>query len=216
LLIEAAPTDPTRLLSAADRLDQYGWVICASVRAVEAVGRSMSGPWPASVRTAAVGPATARALEALGAQAPALAAVEGAEPLWDLLSQLDQWPGRRVLVLTTPGGRTTLIDELRAAGAEVDAVEAYRMVPRRSEDITRDWAAAATDALVVASPKAVEVLLEAVGRDALKRLRAVVAIGETTAQALAARGIPCHIPERASFDAVADVVAKVLETGVRS
>ena len=136
--------------------------------------------------------------------------------MWDLLSQLDHWPGRRVLVLTTPGGRTTLIDELRAAGAEVDPVEAYRMIPRRSEDITRDWVAAATDALVLASPKAVEVLLEAVGRDALRRLRAVVAIGETTAQALAARGIPCHVPERTSFDAVADVVANVLETGVRS
>jgi uroporphyrinogen-III synthase/uroporphyrinogen III methyltransferase/synthase len=136
--------------------------------------------------------------------------------LWDLLSQLDHWPGRHVLVLTTPGGRTTLIDQLQAAGAEVDAVEAYRMVPRQPADIARDWATAAIDVLVLASPKAVEVLLGAVGHDALGGLRAVVAIGETTAQALAARGIPCHVPERASFDAVADIVAKVLETGVRS
>jgi uroporphyrinogen-III synthase len=217
VMIETAPADPNLLLSAAHQLDQYAWVICASVRSVEALGRAMAAPWPAGVRTAAVGPATAAALELLGATPPPVAApFAGADALWEALSPMDAWPDRRVLVLTTPGGRTTLIDGLRAAGANVSAVDAYRMVPRPPGDIRRDWVAAAPDALVLASPRAGEVLVDAVGKDALARLRAVVAIGATTAQVLAAHGLPCEVPERASFDAVADAVARALATGVRS
>jgi uroporphyrinogen-III synthase/uroporphyrinogen III methyltransferase/synthase len=216
VLIEAAPADPNPLESAARRLDLYDWVICASVRSVDALGRAMGGRWPAGVRAAAVGPATAAALNGLGAASPVVAAVAGADALWEVLSPLDSWPGRRVLVLTTPGGRTTLIDGFRAAGADVTALDAYRMVPRPAAAIRRDWATAAADALVLASPRAGEVLCDAVGPDALARLRVVVAVGATTARALATRGIRCEVPERASFAAAAAAVANALEPGVRS
>ena len=216
VLSEAAPTNASVLVTAARGLGEYAWVICASVRAVEALSRALPGSWPAGVRTAAVGLATARALEAVGVTpAPVVAAVAGAEPLWEALSALDTWRGRRVLVLTTPGGRTALIEGLQAAGADVDAVEAYRMVPRPADDIRRDWIAAAADALVLASAATATRLLDAVGEEAVKRLRAVVALGATTAEVLAARGVPYQRSTEASFDAAAEAVLRACQ-GVRS
>jgi uroporphyrinogen-III synthase len=115
-----------------------------------------------------------------------------------------------VLLLTTPGGRTTLVEHLGAAGARVDVVEAYRMVPRDPAEIRRDWAAGGAEALVLASPRAALGLIEAIGGDALKRLRAVVVIGETTASALRPFGIACDVAPDAAFESVADTVARLL------
>lgn len=124
------------------------------------------------------------------------------------------WTGRRVLVLTTPGGRTTLIDGLRAAGATVEAVEAYTMAPRATADIRHDWARAGADAVVLASPRAAATLVAAIGREPVAGLRAVVAIGPTTARELAAQGIGCVVPERAAFESVAATLASLLEAEV--
>lgn len=51
--------------------------------------------------------------------------------------------------------------------------------------------------------------MAAVGREALAALRAVVAIGPTTARELAAMGIACVVPERAAFDAAAATLASL-------
>jgi uroporphyrinogen-III synthase len=210
VLQEAEPADGEQLAKAVAHLDHYAWVVCASVRAVAALARSGVRPWPPGVRTAAVGAATGAALERLGAGASVVPPVAGSESLWQALSGRDTWPGRRVLLLTTPGGRTTLPERLRAAGARVDVVEAYRMIPREAAQIRRDWAAAAPEALVLASPRASVGLIDAVGSDALRGLRAVVAIGETTARALRPYGIACTIAPEAAFESVADTVARLL------
>jgi uroporphyrinogen-III synthase len=211
VLEEAPPADHGRLADAVAHLDHYAWIVCASVRAVETLGRAWAAPWPSGLRAAAVGARTAAAMERLGSDAPVVPPVSGSEGLWEVLAQLDAWPGRRVLLLTTPGGRTTLAERLRAAGAQVDSVEAYRMIPRDSADILRDWTAAAAEALVLASPRAALGLLEAVGPDALTSLHAVVAIGETTAGALRPYGIYCHVAPEAAFESVADTVARLLQ-----
>ena len=189
-------------------------MVCASVRAVEALAEVLCGPWPASLRSAAVGAATGRALEALGVPEPPLVATgAGAEALWEALATLDTWPTRRVLVLTTPGGRTTLPAGLVAAGAAVDAVEAYRMEPLSPAEIRRVWATSAADALAVGSPRAVTTLIEAVGADAVLRLRAIVAIGETTAGALRSYNIDAQVPPSASFESVAEMLARLQSSG---
>jgi uroporphyrinogen-III synthase len=198
-------------------LAAFDWVVCASARAVHALRQARTTPWPAGVRAAAVGEATARALDALGATPPAVVAPEaGADALWDTLRPLDTWTGRRVLVLTTPGGRTTLIDGLRAEGATVEAVEAYAMAPRPAADIRQDWARAGADAVVLASPRAAATLVAAIGREPVAGLRAVVAIGPTTARELAAQGIACVMPERAAFESVAATLASRLGAKVMS
>ncbi|MEZ5291716.1 MAG: uroporphyrinogen-III synthase [Vicinamibacterales bacterium] len=202
LLTEAPPADPTPLARAAARLGAYDWIVVASARSVAAL-RMAAGAWPRGVRTAAVGAATARALVDAGAAPPPVVGDGGAEPLWRVLANAAAWPGLDVLVPTTPGGRPFLAEALRGAGARVDLVEAYRMVPRAPEAIRADWRQAAPDAAVVASPRAAAALVHAVGREPLTALRAVVAIGSTTAEALSSLGVPCRVPSAADFPAVA-------------
>jgi len=208
VLTETIPAEQDALVRAAADLQQYAWVICASVRAVEALCGRRPGPWPANLRSAAVGRATAAALVAHGATPPPVVAERaGADALWRTLAPMDAWGGLPVLVLTTGGGRTSLIEGLAEAGARVDVVEAYRMTPRPAEAIRRDWAAAAPDAVVLASPRAATTLIEAIGADIVSGLRAVVAIGGTTARALAERGVPCVMSPSASFEAAAETLA---------
>ena len=197
---EHPPRDAAALSAAAARLEQYDWVVCSSVRAVVALMAARAKPWPRGVRSAAVGSRTAAALTAAGADpAPLVAGESGADRLWPVLQSREKWRDRRVLVPAAPGGRRTLIDGLRSAGALVDEVEAYRMLPRPRDVIAATWNALVPDAVVVASPFAAQTLVRWIGPEALTGLRAVVAIGPTTAAALTAHGIPCSVPARAGF-----------------
>jgi uroporphyrinogen-III synthase len=175
---------------------------------VRALSNARQGGWPTGVRTAAVGAGTARAFVDVGAVPPPVVGEgDGAEALWRTLRDRVDWRRQRVLVPTTPGGRRILVDGLRSAGASVEEVEAYRMSARTRRDIATDWAAVAPDAVVLASPRAVRALIDAVGADALRRLRAVVAIGHTTSETLAVSGVPALVPEHADFREVARTLA---------
>lgn len=207
VLVEAPPHDPQPLLHAARRLETFTWVLASSVRGVTAVTRARGRSWPARLQTGAVGAATARALTDAGVTGPVmLGDGDGAELLWQTLSELRTWRDVPVLVVSTPGGRPTLADRLREAGALVTVVDAYRMEPRPADAIARDWAAAGADAVVLASPRVANTLAAAVGVDALSQCR-VVAIGATTSQALATLGLPHDTAGRASFEAIAALLA---------
>jgi uroporphyrinogen-III synthase len=210
VLIESAPDDESRLIDAAMGLDRYDWIVCASTRSVNALSRARGRAWPARARTAAVGRQTAAAIAAAGVErAPVTAETDGAEPLWRELKSKDEWSGRRVLVPTVPGGLRTLATYLSEAGAIVDEVEAYRMVPREARLIQDDWERARPDAVVIASPSAANGLCDAIGTAALGRLRAVVAIGPTTSAALTALEVTHNVSPRADADAVARHLAEV-------
>jgi uroporphyrinogen-III synthase len=210
ILIEAPPADPEALAQAAATLDRYDWIVCASVRSVRARAHARTRPWPAGVRTAAVGAQTARALQDAGAIPPPIAGDgDGADALWTRLRDADRWPGRRVLVPTTTGGRRLLAEALAAAGAQVDEVESYRMEVRPAAAIASDWRAAAPDAAVIASPRVATGLMEAVGAGALRDLRAIVAIGDTTAAALTAATVPAAVAGTADFSAAARTLASL-------
>jgi len=208
VLVECEPERSEHLRRVAVRLNEFDWIICASARAVRALSAARGAPWPPGVRTAAVGRRTAEALVTAGASPPPVVAEgDGADLLWNVLRHQAEWQDVRVLLPTTSGGRRTLVDALRSAGAAVEEVEAYRMCARDRRAIAGDWAAAAPDAVVLASPRVAAALIEVVGGDALKHLQAVVAIGHTTADALTARGIPALVPAIADFREVARVLA---------
>lgn len=209
---ESASGEPAVLSAVAAGLEAYDWIICSSVRAVTALAAARAIAWPRGVRTAAVGARTAEALVSAGADpAPLVGASEGAAALWAALS-MNSWTGSRVLVPTVPGGHRTLIEGLRQAGAVVSEVEAYRMTPRPAAQIRADWVAAAPDAAVISSPSTVSGLMAGVGSDALAALSAIVAIGPTTAAALAAAGVPCQQAGRADFREAARTLARLRDT----
>ncbi len=93
--------------------------------------RPLGAAWPAASVAAAPGPGTAAALaergvpEAAIVQPAADAAQFDSEALWARLAGRP-WGGARVLVVRGDGGRDWLADTLRAAGADVGFVQAYR------------------------------------------------------------------------------------------
>ena len=208
VVTELPPVDSAPLVRAVADLETFDWAIFSSGRAVRAVSRVRGDAWPALLRTAAVGPSTAAALRENGiAIEPVVSGESGADALWQVLKN-EPWRDTRVLLPVVEGGRQTIIDGLKNAGALITIIEAYRMVPRPAKEIAADWAAAKPDAVVMASPSAVNTLIDAIGSDAIASLSAVVAIGPTTAAAADARGLKVIVSPAADFDAVARVVVE--------
>jgi uroporphyrinogen-III synthase len=217
IVIEGPPPDPSRFNEAAGNLSKYDWVICASARSVRAL-TDAHAQWPETLRTAAVGVVTAAAMHAAGAASPVFAETAGARALWDRLRTEDTWQGKRVLIATVPGGRQELIAGLRDAGAIVDAIECYSMQTRPLSEIKREWDAAAPDAVLLASPSTVRQLIDAVGVEALRGVKAIVPIGFTTATALEEAGIVADPPATATFEAVVErlVVLRTAAAGAQA
>lgn len=209
VLVEGPPTDSSGLNEAAMHLERFDWVILSSARAVRALMRARGTPWPAGVRTAAVGSRTAAALAEAGATEVFTAPDAGAEALWAALAAADNWAGRDVLLPIVKGGRHELIDGLAAAGAHATMIEAYAMVPRPHADIASSWRAIAPESVVIASPSVGTRLIESVGAAALQNLCAVVAMGTTTARALEELGVRASVPPTADFPAIAGHLARL-------
>ncbi len=104
--------------------DAHDWVIFTSSNAVECAFAQL--PRPARARVAAVGRATARALDELGIAVDATPAdVSDSEGLL-ATRELAEVRGRRILILKGAGGRDKLRESLAGRGAEVTLGEVYR------------------------------------------------------------------------------------------
>lgn len=132
-LIGIAPApDPAAVQAAWRRLPQMALVMFVSANAVNHFFE-LAPPgagWPTGTRAGSTGPGTSAALRAAGVP-PACLVEPGPEGPFDtdtLWLQLGAWPwaGRQVLVVRGEAGRDWLAERLRAAGAQVDFVAAYR------------------------------------------------------------------------------------------
>jgi uroporphyrinogen-III synthase len=133
-------------------LPRCDWVMFVSANAVEHffAARPAGAAWPPGLRAGSPGPGTRQALQAAGVAAidepaPGHADSEG---LWAAVAARG-WAGRRVCVVRGEDGRDWLADRLRAVGAAVDFVAAYRRVAPRLDDAGTRWLDAA-----VAEPSA--------------------------------------------------------------
>ena len=103
-------------------------LVFVSPTAVEHAVAVFDALLPESVKVAAVGHATARALQARGV-ARVIAPEDGADSeALAALPDMQQLAGRRVLIVRGEGGRPWLADTLRARGATVEYLECYRRV----------------------------------------------------------------------------------------
>lgn len=209
-------------------LAEYHWLIVTSANAVEVfAGRlQKSGPLQSNrllfpCKIAAIGPATTRALEAVGFRPDLLPEEAVAESLTAALlfyaRQVDGSPTRFLLVRAEEA-REHLRDTLRAAGAEVTVAPAYRtVVPEGSvtslrellSDPSRGLAAitftsSSTARNLLALCEAAKVQLPA---SALR-----VSIGPITTQTLRELGWPPHAeaPE-ANVLALAETVVNAIK-----
>lgn len=159
---------------------------------------------------AAVGPATANALEARG-MAPAIVARGSAENILEKLpSRLD---GQRVLLPRGEDASEELPERLIQRGARVAPLVLYRKVARRKDpDIEREIVERPFAAFCTTSPAAARWLFSGLSEAALERLRRTpaVVLGRFSGRFLASHGIARVVsaPE-ASFSSAARLLAKL-------
>ncbi|HEY0855825.1 MAG TPA: uroporphyrinogen-III synthase [Albitalea sp.] len=132
------PVDASAVQQAWRELDAQRLVVFVSPNAAEQFFalRPDLAEWPATVLAATVGPGTTQTLRRHGV--PAACIVEPApdapqfdsESLWQQLAPRD-WRGAAVLIVRGDGGREWLADTLRAHGAVVAFVAAYRRAAPR-------------------------------------------------------------------------------------
>lgn len=182
--------DPEALLGALSRISEYDWVVFTSPRAVEAVATRLGRP-TGGVRIAAVGEGTAQALEAHGWIPDLVGEGDGARGLVRAMVERYPMTGASVLFPASSLARPVLEGELSGAGARVHRVEAYRtVVSPPPESLVRADLAQGVDGVVFASPSAVRGLSTALGGlSGELGCCTAVAIGETTAEALARAGV---------------------------
>ncbi len=214
----APPTSFAALDRALREAGRFHFAVFASGNAAAAVRARLDalGLGPSAldgVRLAAVGGATAEKLASALRPADLLPNEQSARGLVALLAPLVR--GRRVLLPRAAEGRPELIEGLLAAGAEVEAPEAYRTVPAGPEALAPLRAALAAgqvDAVAFASPSAVRAVAAALGvhRPLLSRVL-VAAIGPTTAEAAREQGLSVGVqPAVPAGAALADAIAAAL------
>lgn len=134
-LLEIAPlADPAPLKAVLAGLADYAVVAFVSPNAIDAAFAHLAHParWPEGVTLAVLGEGSRAALAAHGVTpanativSPADTAHSDSEHLLQTLD-LAALRGRRVLIVRGEQGRELMADGLRAAGAEVSVVAAYR------------------------------------------------------------------------------------------
>jgi uroporphyrinogen-III synthase len=191
-------TDPeswSALDEAMERLRRgsYEWVLFVSSNAVtKVVERAGGSGLLGGTRVAAVGPATAAALEEHGVHPEIVPeSFDGAT----LARALGPGTGR-LLLPRVAGGPRALLDRLTSLGWEVDEVDAYRNVPARPDApgfdsvLRRDF-----DIVTFTSPSTVRNFVRvaaptAVGIDpSSEACRSVACIGASTAEAARTAGV---------------------------
>lgn len=209
--LEVLAMPVTKIVSAEDRdalaraLDNgdYAAIVVTSPRGAHELSRAVASL--ASVRTTmpelpevwAVGPATQRALAIAKLPAHHPADVRDGAELATKLVAAKQLAGKRVLVPRAEDGRVEVREILRAAGADVVDVVAYRTVAVPPDDPTLADGAdllvrggAAICALFAPSQvTALAAVMAARDHELAALVTQFCAIGETTAQALRAAGV---------------------------
>ncbi len=156
----AEPADTQTLLSLIEQLPDFDLAIFISPTAVSRAFRHIP-LWPARLRAAAVGAASAEALRQAGVN-DVLAPTQASDSEALLaLPQMQQVSGKRIVIFRGEGGRELLADTLRQRGARVEYAECYRRAKP-----TADPAAlldAPFDAVIVTSSEGLNNLRQLLG-----------------------------------------------------
>ena len=203
----APPTTYAPLDAAIGHLAQYHWVIFTSVNGVAAFRARLAhlGHDPGAlggIRIGAIGPATAAALTTAGLPPTFVPDTYVAEAI---VAQIGDVAGQRVLLPRADIARAALAAGLRARGARVDEVTAYRTVPAPGlARVAEGLRSGTVDALTFTSSSTVRYFVQGLAAAGLTmadlqrgpRRPAILCIGPITAATAREGGLP--------VDAVAD------------
>lgn len=215
-VLDVKPADDDQALRAAvAAIDEADWLLLTSPRAVDVLDqyRLFERPPPSDLRIAAVGTRTAEAVHDLGWPVHLVPDPAGAIPLLVALEMQGVGAGSRVVFPASARARSILPEGLRARGAHVLQVVAYRPTEARLD--ADQWLTLGqhTDALVFNSPSAVSALDEGLAPDVLAVLKQIPAAvqGPTTAEAARWAGW-AHVVEAdpRTFAGLAEALAREL------
>lgn len=170
LLVIEPLADPAPLIAVLAELDAYALVAFVSPNAIDAAFGYIE-QWPAGVALAVLGEGSRSALAAHGITDASATIVSPLDPAHSdsehLLQALDlsALRGRRVLIVRGESGRELMADGLRAAGALVSTVAAYRRsVPHLTAPLRATLAAllAQENEWIVTSSEALRGLMQLV------------------------------------------------------
>jgi uroporphyrinogen III methyltransferase/synthase len=204
--IAIAPAlDDEALTQAVAAASGYDWIVFTSANGVHTFFEHFAGAGRdvrelARVRLAAIGPETAAQLRRRLLNPAIVPADYRAEGLLDALAD-EPLAGRRVLLPRAAGARSVLPDGLRARGATVDEVLAYRAVPPTDADVVGLRTAlegGTIDALTFTSSSTVRNFVTLLGAsDAARLVRdgrpAVACIGPVTSETARELGLPVDV-----------------------
>jgi len=220
-VLEIRPPESYEPLDHALRhLYRFDWLILTSANTVRALAKRASQlqipiALPQSLKVAAVGAATASAARAAGIQVTFVPESYVAESLVEGI--IERAAGKRVLIARAAVARDVIPDSLRAAGAEVDVVDAYQNVlPSSVPGLLCSALTKGIDAATFTSSSSVTHLKEAAEKANIAFPFAgvpAVSIGPITSQTLRESGWPPAIEATKSdisglLDAVASLFAK--------
>jgi uroporphyrinogen III methyltransferase / synthase len=209
-LIDIVPPDDFGPLDAAcERAGAYDWIVFTSANGAGAfMDRLLQGPRDvralAGARLCAVGPGTAAKLSRHGLKVDLIPEDHSAAGVVTALREVGPIKGKRVLFPKADIARDTVPEELRAAGAEVTEVIAYRTVNAESDahlDIYRQLLDRRIDAVTFSSASAVRAFVTVYGEDQAVDLLShtvVATIGPVTADAALRYGIHAQVTPSSS------------------
>ncbi len=217
------PDDPQPLDDACAMVASFAWIVFTSANAVDAfLERLTAGGWGAAalegVRICAVGPATGARIERYGLAVALTPSVHRGEGVSEALGAGRDLHGTRILLPRADIAGPLLPDALRAAGAEVTEVTAYRTVAAAGwpgDTVRGMLRRQRIDAVTFTSASAVRGVVQSLGAAQsveLLRPTVVAAIGPVTAGAARKLGMettvmPSTCTTRALAQALADYFA---------
>ena len=192
------PQDPAPLDQAIERLATYDWLIFTSVNGVrfflERLDRSKQDLRALKARICAIGPATARAVEALHLKVDLMPEKYVAESMVQAFAGVPL-EGKRVLLPRAAVARDLIPTELAKRGAHIDVVEAYRnIVPEGAGERAKGIFAGDSkpDWITFTSSSTVNNFISLAGADALRGVR-VACIGPVTSETARSHGLKVDI-----------------------
>ncbi len=213
--VEPLP-DASALDAAVSALASYGWIVFTSVNGVKHFWkalrkRGLDARALGGCRLAAIGPATARALESHGLHADLVPPKYVAEGVAEGLKAQGGLKGARVLLPRAARAREVLPEVLRGEGALVDVVPCYRTVPEEAPaaEILERLRSGDVDCVTFGSSSTVENFLALVPAETLRSHPSVLlaAIGPVTAATLERHGLKASIqPSEYTIPALVDAL----------
>lgn len=217
--IRIQPTDDWSAVDAALReVSHYDWVVFTSANAVRIWMERLhtlilDARVMASVRVAAIGPATAEALRVAGVQVDLVPPEYVAESALAVLGA-ERVSGRKILLPQAAAARTVLADGLEASGAAVTVLPLYDTLSAQGDAgaVLSEIASGRIDAVTFTSSSTVRSFAQYAGAtDVAPLLRGikVVCIGPITATT--ARGLGIRVDAVAAEHTIPGLVAALRE-----